>query len=129
MKRQFLAPILMLAACGPAHDPAGKPLYDAYCVACHGASGRGDGVLAADLDVAPADLTLLSQRNGGTFPRDHVMETVFGYPGKYQVAAMPEFGLLLTGPVRVVETGEGAMIPTPVSLIALTDYLQSLQRD
>ena len=34
---------------------AGKAIYDKYCVMCHGAKGRGDGVAAAGLQVPPAD--------------------------------------------------------------------------
>lgn len=33
----------------------GKAKYKLFCVACHGASGKGDGVAAAALDPKPAD--------------------------------------------------------------------------
>jgi mono/diheme cytochrome c family protein len=33
----------------------GRVLYLANCQQCHGPEGRGDGPLAADLDVPPAD--------------------------------------------------------------------------
>lgn len=36
---------------------AGGKLYTQRCVACHGKSGQGDGPLAAELPIAPADLT------------------------------------------------------------------------
>ena len=35
----------------------GKKLADTNCVACHGASGKGDGVAAAALTPKPADWT------------------------------------------------------------------------
>jgi len=39
-----------------APDPArGAALYQEHCAACHGASGRGDGALAAGLDPPPND--------------------------------------------------------------------------
>ena len=129
MKRLIALPVLFLAACGDPPDGSGQDLFRRYCVACHGASGRGDGALAAQLDVAPADLTRLSARDGGRFPRDHVMETVYGYPGKYRQGAMPEFGALLAGPVRLVRSEDGEMMRTPSGLIALSGYLESLQRD
>jgi len=35
----------------------GKQVFETYCVTCHGASGKGDGVAAAGLDPKPADFT------------------------------------------------------------------------
>ncbi len=35
---------------------AGRAVYEQRCQTCHGASGRGDGPAAADLDPPPADL-------------------------------------------------------------------------
>ncbi len=35
----------------------GKQLYDTYCMACHGATGHGDGPAAKNLPVQPFDLT------------------------------------------------------------------------
>ena len=36
---------------------AGLTLFAAYCVPCHGAAGRGDGLAAAALNPRPRDLT------------------------------------------------------------------------
>ena len=47
---------------------AGKPVYDRNCAVCHGPEGKGDGGAANVLTVKPADLTQISQRNGGNFP-------------------------------------------------------------
>jgi cytochrome c oxidase cbb3-type subunit 3 len=33
----------------------GKSIYETYCVACHGAEGKGDGAAAATLTTKPAD--------------------------------------------------------------------------
>jgi mono/diheme cytochrome c family protein len=46
----------------------GPELYKAYCASCHGAGGKGDGVMTASLKVKPSDLTRIAARNGGTFP-------------------------------------------------------------
>lgn len=36
---------------------SGQGNYESYCVACHGAKGKGDGVLAESLDVKPRNLS------------------------------------------------------------------------
>jgi len=54
----------------------GERLFRTYCGACHGKTAKGDGPLAKDLKVTPADLTKLSEKNGGTFPFEMVMKTI-----------------------------------------------------
>lgn len=39
----------------------GQRIFDQNCIGCHGAQGKGDGVLAGLLDVAMVDLTSASQ--------------------------------------------------------------------
>ena len=60
--------VMLVVACAPQPEKMGRALYSDHCVACHGATGRGDGSLAADLDTPPPDLTGIAARNGGTFP-------------------------------------------------------------
>jgi len=55
---------------------SGAHLYQEFCASCHGDSGTGDGPLAATLLRRTTDLTLLTQRNGGTFPRADVLAVV-----------------------------------------------------
>jgi mono/diheme cytochrome c family protein len=44
----------------------GKKLYQTYCIACHGASGKGDGPAAKTLPVKPADHTRANVMNQHT---------------------------------------------------------------
>jgi cytochrome c oxidase cbb3-type subunit 3 len=41
----------------PGNPENGQKIYNTYCVACHGANGKGDGAMAKVLDVKPADHT------------------------------------------------------------------------
>ena len=50
----------------------GKQMYEAYCAVCHGANAKGNGPGAAALQPKPADLSTLSARNGGRFPKYHI---------------------------------------------------------
>ena len=52
----FLAPGLGLAQ-SKGDAKAGKAKYDANCVGCHGATGKGDGAAAAALNPKPGDMT------------------------------------------------------------------------
>jgi len=122
-----------LVACGegaPRDAPSvtrGAALFAQYCVACHGATGVGDGPEAGARK--PADLTQLRARNGGVYPAVRVMGQVYGYSlGTAQSPAMPEFGPLLEGDTVLVETDEGVLTPTPSRLVDIADYVASLQK-
>lgn len=69
-------------ACGQAigadGKDAGKREYLNRCAVCHGPSGKGDGGALDILKVAPADLTMLSKKNGGIFPFDRVYAVIDG---------------------------------------------------
>ena len=120
---------LGLAACMAREEPeapSGRALYDQYCVICHGESGQGDGILAKDLPVPPSDLTVLSAGNGGAFPWSDVMAQIHGYNGRGEV--MPEFGTILEGPTVMWRDETGARVETPVALLALAEYLATIQK-
>ncbi len=107
--------------------PTGEALFMQNCVSCHGAGGKGDGLMAPSLPRPPADLTRLRTSNE-PFPAVHVMSYIDGYfrqDDPNQV--MPEFSERFTGPTLHVDTGDGILTPTPQPLVALSDYLETLQ--
>lgn len=124
-----LTAVFGLAACMPPPEVTGRALYSEFCVSCHGAEGRGDGPRAAALDRAPADLTGISARNGGVFPMASVLSTIDGYTrARENNLTMPEFGVMLEdGPLVMIDTGDGILTPTPERLVALAEYLRSIQ--
>lgn len=103
--------------------PSGAALFSENCAACHGASGKGDGPAAEGLSPHPADLTRISARNGGVFPRDQVMSRIDGYATQ-SGGAMPEFGTYLEGHIILDDR-----TPTPDWLISLADYLAGIQEE
>ncbi|SHI38204.1 c-type cytochrome [Wenxinia saemankumensis] len=122
-----LVPIA-LAGCMPQETPSGALLFAESCAACHGPAGQGDGPAASGLDPAPADLTGLSDRNGGTFPMEYVLSTIDGYGRTVPAhSGMPAFGEGDLGPTVVVEFEDGVGTPVPAQLLALAEYLRSLQ--
>ncbi len=56
----------------------GSVSFDLYCASCHGRSGKGDGPVGPTLWTPPADLTTLSRRNRGAFPRARVLSYIDG---------------------------------------------------
>ena len=73
-----------VAAQRPAAPPlanpslSGREIFQFYCAPCHGASGKGDGPVAASLKVPPPDLTTIAVRTGGYFPADDLRRFVAG---------------------------------------------------
>lgn len=109
----------------------GRADYEIFCADCHGADAKGDGAVGALLPVPPADLTRISARRGGEFPRVEVMTVIDGYVRgqTHGEVLMPEFGPILEGETVLVDTGDGVMTPTPERLVALADYLATLQEE
>jgi mono/diheme cytochrome c family protein len=65
--------------------------YQVFCASCHGAEGRGDGVIAKSLRKHPTDLTQLTIGNDGVFPKERVFKAIDGrQPGSaHSSADMP----------------------------------------
>jgi mono/diheme cytochrome c family protein len=131
---------VVLAACGgpaPTEPTLGigalpaeqqHELFDRLCASCHGATGRGDGPVAGQLLVQPADLTTLARRHGGTFPRQRVVAAL---SGQRRVPAhgtnqMPVWGQRLA-PAESPAAAAGQLEQARL-ITALADYVASLQQ-
>jgi mono/diheme cytochrome c family protein len=108
---------------GPiARTPPTMPsvMFQTYCAVCHGKDAKGGGPAAPALTKAPADLTRIAARNGGTFPDTRVRRFIEGLD---EVAAhgtrdMPMWG----GLFRSLDQNTAAL-----RVVALSDYLKTLQ--
>ena len=119
-----------LIAQGPPRAPqpslttslVGRESYQSFCASCHGITGAGDGPVAAELRTPPADLTSLTRRNGGRYPRERVLADVAGTgraPAAHGTTEMPVWG----GIFRAFEAD-----PVVRQRIQnVVDYLESLQ--
>ncbi len=59
-------------------EDIGKQEFVRSCAACHGESGRGDGLVAELLLVKPPDLTSIRKRHDGKFPAPWVYRIIDG---------------------------------------------------
>jgi mono/diheme cytochrome c family protein len=77
---------------------SGAEMYTAYCAACHGATGKGDGPAALAMKTPPTNLTLLTEKNNGKFPSAEVYTAIKGDSGAlvtaHGTAAMPVWGTM-----------------------------------
>jgi mono/diheme cytochrome c family protein len=127
----LVSAILLLAAqkedkaTSPARNPIeGATIFRSYCAACHGTDGRGHGPASVALKHAVPDLTLISQRNGGKFPYQHVKNIIEGKetgPLAHGDREMPIWGPIFHEVESDVDWGE-------VRLVAVTKHVESIQQ-
>lgn len=107
-------------------EELGRQRFVESCAACHGENAKGGGVVANLLTAKPADLTLLSKRNGGTFPFGKIYDAIDGRQ-KHEAHGsheMPVWGRLWQedGPYERSETFVRGRI------LEMVIYLRSIQQ-
>jgi mono/diheme cytochrome c family protein len=127
-----LAPIVAIA-CGlafmvstAAAESNGKHDYQVLCASCHGADGTGKGAVLSEANAA--NLTLLSQKNGGKFPVEEVYRTIDGreLTGSHKRFAMPFWG-------QYLERQKGESTPESQAevkhqIMGIVRYLETIQK-
>ena len=108
----------------------GEAEYLNSCAVCHGVEGKGDGPLGDVLMKRPADLTHITDRNGGTFPYAHIFAVI---DGRYALPShgereMPVWGRQFLENDKDLYGPAGGEIVTTERIHELTGYVQSLQR-
>ena len=129
----LLAASSAATSAGDDEAPAAARDFRSYCAPCHGLDGKGGGPVAVVLKTAPADLTLIRQRHGGTFPFEAIYVTVEGtdMPAAHGSREMPVWGMWFTGQA----VGEGLLLKEakPAAeaarkrIQALVRYIETIQ--
>jgi mono/diheme cytochrome c family protein len=124
---QQTAPAVKNVPIRPTPAGSGQQMFASYCAVCHGPEGRGNGPAAFSLKTSPADLTVLSQKNGGVFPANHVNSVLrFGIENPaHGSAVMPIWGNLFE--TLHPTSGDEAM-QARLRITNLTNYLQTIQQ-
>lgn len=103
---------------------SGKEMFVAYCAACHGTNGSGNGPAASALKTPPANLTQLSKSNGGKFPYAKVQQSIKGdpnMPAAHGSPQMPVWGQTF------VQLGQHSEAQAQLRIKNITDYIATLQ--
>ncbi len=120
-------PMFLLALPAAAQD-TGEELYQRFCAACHGEAAQGDGPMGAVLLGEPPDLTGLAERAGGRFPTFDVVRRIDGRdPLLAHGGEMPLWGEYFEGQDAPIKTDEGQPIMTSAPIVALVEWLRSVQ--
>jgi mono/diheme cytochrome c family protein len=111
----------------PTSPASGQQMFTSYCASCHGDKATGNGPAASALKVHPPDLTILSQKNGGTFPLYRIQAILkFGVENPaHGSSEMPIWGdafRMLNGP------GSDSTMQVNQRIINLTSYLKMIQK-
>ena len=127
----FLVSVQTTLAQQPDKVEAGRQQFEDKCAVCHGTSATGDGTLAADMNPQPADLTRISERNGGAFPSRKIFDKIWGRDDEiistHVLTEMPAFyAAPVFGHDDEFESSAGRLSANQINTIIV--YLKTLQK-
>jgi mono/diheme cytochrome c family protein len=121
--QQASVPQIKEVPCAAIASVEGNDNYAAYCAACHGAGGKGDGPAAPALKGPVPDLTTLASRHGGKFNAlsiERLIEGTGKVPTAHGTSTMPTWG-------PIFRAAQADRAVTSLRLQNLVKYLQSIQ--
>ena len=124
----MLEGVIGFASAQPTEVVAGGELeYQHSCAVCHGAEGRGDGVMRRYLTVQPANLRQLAKNNGGKFPFWEVYHKIDGLTEvpAHGTRDMPIWGDRFR--TEAGSDGKAAITQAAGRILSLTFYLEYIQ--
>lgn len=103
----------------------GRDLFLDYCAKCHGKDARGGQGNTAK--TAP-DMTKIAERRGSVWPMLEIISIIDGYTKATEPRSeMPVIPELTEGAQIEFDTGNGISIAVPANLVAVVQYLESVQ--
>jgi mono/diheme cytochrome c family protein len=101
----------------------GPDLYRMYCATCHGQDGKGRGPAAAALRVPPSDLTVLTKRHQGVFPK---LDVAMIIRGGTNITAHGTDEMPMWGPIfRALDPSDSR---AKARIDSLVSYIESIQQ-
>ena len=116
-------PVVKKGSVTPTSPASGQEMFTTYCAVCHGKAGKGDGPAASALKKNPANLTELTQRNGGKFPDLKVYGTI---KGESETPAHGSRDMPMWGSV-FQSLSHGSQGEVQMRIANLTAFVQSIQ--
>jgi len=115
-------------------DEVGRREFVRSCAACHGETGRGDGLVAGLMSVKPPDLTTIRKRHGGTYPASWVYRII---DGRNAMRAHGSEEMPIWGDRYRADALRGLPLPLNISadavvhgrILSLVYYLDLIQED
>lgn len=134
---RWIIPVAILLACSfPASRVRGQETeviaggeieYQNHCAICHGVDGKGRGIMAKFLTVAPANLTQIAKKNADRFPFWQVYRVIDGrqdIPG-HGTREMPIWGARFQSEAPGTDPGSRSQVSGRI--LSLVFYLQHIQ--
>ena len=114
----------------------GQQEYRTSCASCHGEEGKGDGPVADQLTVKPANLQMISKNNNGMFPSAELYKVIDGRQvvKAHGTSEMPIWGAVYSASMQIRGGKEYPTTPQIESaingkILSLIYYLQSIQAE
>lgn len=104
-------------------EVTGEAMFVSYCQICHGE--HGDGPMADLINVDVPDLTLISARRDGQFPKDQIFKII---DGREEVIGHGSIDMPIWG--QTFKESEGLQTEAQVNerINKLVEYLESIQQ-
>ena len=111
----------------------GQQIYERRCAACHGETGKGDGIMSDLFKVRPTVLSQLSKENDGEYPFERVYQTLKAteeLPG-HGPTAMPVWGdfFMVEHALRDTVMSEAEAYAVIGKMLSLVYYIETLQEE